>query len=244
MATFVKGNIVQVTPTIDCTWDQWSADHSQLCDKICDVVDVKYESWTNQTFVEVSYRGKQLWFLDRHLIIVDDYEEIYYESIHKACEELQRQERICKNLRDEILSDVFTPEEYRVEDKESKSQQESDIDNIFDDWEEVTTKEVIPLPVNGGIMTSPSDPKATADENRKKIRRIKSLGKKIVKKDKSKMSGSLSSSWTLTEEELQELQDYIDSLPDLATTTTDSRDIDYGWDDQWDGEWDNDGNAD
>jgi len=244
MATFVKGNFVKVQPGVDWKWDQWSNKHTNLCDKVCTVVDIKYESWVNQLFVEVeSKSGERLWFLDHHLIIVDDYEEIYFESIHKACEQLQHHEGICKKLRDEILYDIFTPEELRASHDE-KSKLENEVDNIFNDWEENTTKEIIPLPGLGGTMTNPPTPKSSADDARKKIRRIKSLGKKISKKDKSTMSGSLTSSWTLSDEELEELQDYIDSLPDTATSTTGGRDIDYGWDDQLADDWENDGNAD
>ena len=48
-------------------------------------------------------------------------------------------------------------------------------DDFFDDddWEEVTTKEIIPLPGNGGTMTTPTDPKAKANSHRKKVRKIK-----------------------------------------------------------------------
>tara|TARA_Y100001938_G_C8098596_1_gene439933 strand:- start:1479 stop:2201 length:723 start_codon:yes stop_codon:yes gene_type:complete len=240
MATFVKGDFVQVQPTVDWRWDQWSSDHTDFCEKICTVTDVKYEQWVNQLFIEVDYRGKRLWFLDHHLIKVDNYEEIYFESIHKACEDLQRHEKICKKLRDEILEGVFGDEK-RIEEEPAP---EPDEESIFDDWQEVTTKEVIPLPGNGGTMTSPHDPKATADSNRKKIRRIKNLGKKISKKDNSSTSGSLASNWSLTDEELEELQDYIDSLPYSDPSTTGNRDIDYGWDEQWDDEWGNDGSAD
>jgi len=229
MAKFVKGDVVQVTPNIDWRWDQWSSDHSQLCSKICNIVDIKYESWTNQTFVEVSYRGKRVWFLDHHLIVVDDYEEIYFESIHRACEELQRHERICKKLRDEILSDVFTPEEYKSSRNEVDVQKEKSDDEFFKDWEEVTTKEVIPLPGNGGTMTTPKDPdpKAQASTHRKKVRKIKNLGsKKIIKKDASK---NLTDSWTLSDEEIQELEDYLDTLP-YSNTPDQSGDYDYEYD--------------
>ena len=233
MATFVKGNFVQVQPGVDWKWDQWSAKHTDFCGKTCTVTDTRYESWVNQLFVEVDYRGERLWFLDNHLIIVEDYDEIYFESIHKACEELQRHEAICKKLRDEILDGVFNPDGTPVE----KTEDKKDKDEIFDDWQEVTTKEVIPLPGNGGTMTTPSDPKATADSNRQKVRKMKSLGKKITKKGKQKISGSLSSSWTLTDEELKELEEYIESLPDVntaTTTTSDDYDLDYNiWDNDY-----------
>ena len=239
MATFVKGNFVQVTPKVDWKWDQWTINHTNVSGKTCTVTDTNYEKWTDQLFVEVDYRGERLWFLDRHLIIVDDYDEIYFESIHKACEELQRHEEICKRLRDEILEGVFSPASGSAQEANDNEE-----DNIFDDWQEVTTKEVIPLPGNGGTMTSVPDPKETANANRNKVRKMKSLGKKIQKKSSGNMSGSLSGSWTLSEEELKDLQEYIDSIPDLGTSSS-SRDYDYDysvWDDEWD--YNGDGNAD
>jgi hypothetical protein len=239
MATFVKGNFVKVQPGVDWKWDQWSINHTNLCDKVCTVTDIKYEQWVNQLFIEVeSNSGERLWFLDHHLVIVDNYDEIYFESIHKACEQLQHHESICKKLRDEILDGVFNP----YAGQEVQQTEATPDDDIFNDWQEVTTKEVIPLPGNGGTMTTTPDPKTVANSNRNKVRKIKSLGKKITKKGKQKISGSLSSSWTLSDEELKELEEYIDSLPD-ANTSTSSRDIDidYGWDDDWD--W-NSGNGD
>jgi hypothetical protein len=232
MATFVKGDFVQVTPNVDWKWDQWKIDHTNLCNKTCKVVDTNYEKWTDQLFIEVEHRGKRLWFLDRHLIKVDNYEEVFQESIHRACEELQRHEEICKKLRDEILDGVFGTD--TAKEKTKKEEEE-----LYDDWHEVTTKEVIPLPGNGGTMTTSPDPKASADTNRKKIRKIKKIGKKMSSK-KTNSTGSLSSTWTLSEEELQELQDYIDELPYVSQSDS-SGDIDYGYDyDNWDG----DGNAD
>jgi len=233
MATFVKGDFVQVTPKVDWRWDQWKIDHTNLCEKTCKVVDTNYEKWTDQLFVEVEHRGKRLWFLDRHLIKVDNYEEVFQESIHRACENLQKHEEICKNLRDEILHGVFG-----TEPREAKKEEQEE-DELYEDWQEATTKEVIPLPGNGGTMTTPPDPKASADSNRKKIRKIKKIGKKMSSKNTT-TSGSLSSTWTLSEEELQELQDYIDELPYVSQSDS-SGDIDYGYNyDDWDG----DGNAD
>ena len=237
MATFVKGDFVQVTPRVDWKWDQWSYDHTNFCEKTCKVVDTNYEKWTDQLFIEVEHRGKRLWFLDRHLIKVDNYEEVFQESIHRACEELQRHEEICKKLRDEILDGVFgTDTTKNVVDEEEEE--------LYEDWQEATTKEVIPLPGNGGTMTTPPDPKATADSNRKKIRKIKKIGKKMSSK-KTSTSGSLSSTWTLSEEELQELQDYIDALPyaDVSDASS-SRDIDFDYNYEYDNDWESDGNAD
>ena len=228
MATFVKGNLVQVCSRRDWNWDQWSAKHDEFCDKKCNVIDVKFEQWTNQLFIEIEHRGERLWFLDSHLIKVENYDEVTSEALHDAVYKLNETERVCKKVRDEILSGIFDPDQDGTKDKQEFTKI-GDVDPK--DWEEVTTKEVISLPGNGGTMTTPEDPKMIANTNRTKIRKIKSLGKKISKKSSLKPSGSLSSDWTLTDEEIEELQNYIDALPDNTTSTSGDFDINYDWDD-------------
>lgn len=237
MATFVKGDFVQVNARRDWSYQDWSIDHNEFCDKVCKVIDTNFEQWTNQLFLYLEYRGKRLWFRADHVIKVENYDVVCSESMREAIHQLNETERICKKLRDEILCDAFG---ITQEEEKTDAEIEEEIDNIFDDWEEVTTKEVIPLPGNGGTMTNPSDPKSTADTRRKKIRKIKNIGKKISKKPKSSGSGSLSSAWTLTEEEMQELQDYIDSLP----YSDSSGDYDFSYGKDWFDEWEPDGNGD
>ena len=229
MATFVKGDYVQVCPYPDYSWDQWSDEHNKLCKKTCKIIEVNLEQWTNQLFIKVEHRGEHVWFLDSHLIKVDNYEEVFQENIHEAVHQLNETERICKKLRDEILAEAFGCEP-AVEEKEV----EEKTDELYEDWEEATTKEVIPLPGNAGVMQNIPDPKTVASNNRKKIRKIKSLGKKISK-NKTSTSGSLKNQWTLTDEELEELQDYIDALPYANPNTTGDVDFDYDYDYEDDG---------
>ena len=63
MATFVKGDYVQVCPRPDYRWDQWTAKHTNLCDKVCKITEVNFEQWTNQLFIKLDHRGESLWFL-------------------------------------------------------------------------------------------------------------------------------------------------------------------------------------
>ena len=138
----------------------------------------------------------------------------------------RKESKADKRLRDEILHEVFGEEDTELEKPEYKDIEPAN-DNIFDDWEEVTTKEVIPLPGNGGTMTTPkdTDPKATANTHRKKVRKIKSFGskKKIIKKNVQK---NLTDSWVLSDEEIKELEDYLDSLP-YSNTPNQTNDYDY-----------------
>lgn len=234
MATFVKGDYVQITPQVDYGWKHWTPEHTKLAGKVCSIVEVSYEKWTDQTFLHVEHRGERLWFLDHHAIKVENYEEVFSEALHEAVHRLNETERICKKLRDEILEEAFGVNDNTSDDDAEEEQEESLYDP--DDWEEVTTKEVIPLPGNGGTMTTPKDPKATANTNRKKIRKMKAAAQRAT--NKSSASGSLSSAWKLSDDELEDLQDYLDALPYSNPNTTGDIDFDYDYDDWGDGQGD------
>jgi len=221
MAKFVKGNWVEVCHYPDYNWEHWTGKHTDMCKKTAEIVDINKGDWVDETYIEVEYRGKRIWFKDDHLIRVEKYEKIFKESVHEACEQLQRHEKLCKKLRDDILRGVFGEEE---QEEPTKKEEEPPAEDFFDDWQEVTTKEVIPLPGNGGTMTTPSDPKAQASSYRKKVRKLKNLGnKKVIKKDTSK---NLTDSWTLSDEEIQDLEEYLDSLP-YSNNPNQTGDYDY-----------------
>ena len=237
MAKFVKGNWVEVCHYPDYKWEHWTGKHTDMCKKTAEIVDVNKGDWVDETYIEVEYRGKRIWFKDDHLIRVEKYEKIFKESVHEACEQLQRHEKLCKKLRDDILRRVFGEEEDEREVKKKEPETMTD-DDFFGDWEEVTTKEIIPLPGNGGTMTNPDDdPKSSANSHRKKIRKIKGLGtkKKITKKSSSK---KLTDSWTLSDDEIKELEGYLDALP-YSNPPSQTGDYDYKYDtgDDDDTEW-------
>tara|TARA_B100000519_G_scaffold111926_1_gene96968 strand:+ start:1347 stop:2048 length:702 start_codon:yes stop_codon:yes gene_type:complete len=231
MATFVKGNWVEICPYPDYRWEHWSVEHTNLCGKRGQITEVSTDKWTNSTFIEVDHRNQRLWFLPDHLIKVENYNIVFDEAVQEACERLQHHESVCKRLRDEILEGVFgedkPEEELKKELKEEVVEEE-----LYDDWQEITTKEVIPLPGNGGTMTDPSDsPKSKANSHRKKVRTKRG---KVASKAKSKKK-PISDDWTISEEELEELQNYVDNLPYQQTTTDDDYEYFYGDDD--DSDW-------
>lgn len=225
MAKFVKGDWVEVCPYPDYNWEQWSQENSDLCKKTAEITSIAEGDWVDETYVEIEYRGVRVWFKDSHLIKVKNYEIIFSEAVHEACEKLQRHEKKCKQLRDDILHQVFGDESAEPEKPAYRDVEPQD--NLFSDWEELTTKEIIPLPGNGGTMTTPNDPdpKAVADSQRKKARKIKSLGnkKKIIKKSAQK---KLTDSWTLSDEDIKDLEEYLDSLPN-SIPPNQSGDYDY-----------------
>jgi len=225
MIGFVKGDWVEICHYPDYRWEHWTSDHSNFCGKTGKVTDATKDDWTNECFVEVDHRGKRLWFRPDHLIKVKNYNVVFSEAVHDACEQLQRHESICKKLRDEILEEVFGDEK-KTESKAPPEMTQEEEDQLYEDWQEVTTKETIPLPGNGGTMT---DPKATASAHRKKVRTKRG---KVAAKAKSK-KGSVDDDWKISEEELKELQDYMDQLP-YSNPTSDDYEYFYGDDDDTD----------
>jgi len=234
MATFVKGNWVEIQPRADYRWEHWTSLHTDLCGKRGQVTDISGDNWTNEVFIEVDHRGKRAWFLPDHLIRVENYNLVFSEAVQDACERLQSHESVCKRLRDEILEGYFCedkPEESKLEEKMIEEKVLEEVEELYDDWQEVTTKEVIALPGNGGTMTDPSDePKAKANNHRKKARTKRG---KVSSKASAKKK-SISADWSISEEELEELQEYIDTLPHQATPTDD---YDYFYGDDDDSDW-------
>jgi len=232
MATFVKGDWVEIQHRADYRWEHWTGKHTDMCKKTAEVVDVNKGDWVDETYIEVDHRGKRLWFLPDHLIKVENYNQVFDEAVAVACEKLQQHESLCKKLRDEILEGYFGEDKPEENTKEILSTEEED--GIFEDWHEVTTKEVIPLPGNGGTMTDPYDtPKSSANTHRKKVRTKRS---KVAKKAAGKKK-SIKDDWEITEEELEALQEYMDNLP-YSGTPTSPTDYDYLYEgDEDDTDW-------
>ena len=121
-------------------------------------------------------------------------------------------------MRDEMLQRVFG------EDPPPSKKKEEDVqlvqDDLFEDWEEATTDEIIALPGNSGIMTSPpqKDKKKATSKPKKKINRTKTTRKSKIKT--SDTSQALTSAWTLTDAEIKDLEEYLDSLPPSTSTDT------------------------
>ena len=228
MAKFVKGDWVEICHYPDFKWEHWTVDHSNMCGKTGQITDTEVNPWTGDEHIEVDHRGKRQWFLPDHLIKVQNYNIVFSEAVHDACEQLQKHESICKRLRDEILEETFLEPQAKSEVPPEKTEEEEE--QLYDDWQEITTKEVIPLPGNGGTMTDPDDsPKAKANKHRKKVRTKR--GKASAKaKRKSK---SISDDWSISEEDLQELQEYMDTLP-YQNSPTDDYEYTYGDEDDTD----------
>ncbi len=151
MATFYKGDWVEVSDRIKW-WKHWRRSNDVIPGNPCEIIDTK-DSKTHPgvVFLKIKYRDREAWALDSYCIKVDKYDAIFDENIKSACDQLQRHEEICKGLRDGILREVFS------DPQEEKEAEEicTDDDELHSDWDEVTTKECVPLPgLNQSIDTS------------------------------------------------------------------------------------------
>jgi len=235
MAKFFKGDFAKVVPYPDYSWEHWDDANTKLCKKVCKILKVQDDvDWVDEIFVEVEFGTTTAWFKDSHLVKIDDYNEVFHQNMKKACEDLARHEAICKKLRDEILEEVFIGEQ---KEKDKKYEDIAPDDQFFDedDWQEVTTKEIIPLPGNGGTMTSVPDPKKSANTRRKSIR---SKIKQRAKKHTQAVSSSSGSTdvWSLTEEDIDELEEYLGSFPFVGGPPNQSGDFDIDWNDDGNGD--------
>lgn len=151
MATFYKGDWVEVSNKIKW-WKHWRHSNNVIPGNPCEVIEVKdSKAHPGVVFLKVKYRNKEAWALDSYCIKIKKYDAIFDESLKRACDQLQRHEKICKGLRDDILREVFAdPREESEKVYEDIYTDEKD-DELYSDWEEVTTKECVPLP--GGRQT-------------------------------------------------------------------------------------------
>jgi len=233
MAKFVKGDYVQITPRPDYSWEHWTEAHTNLCDKICRVVKVTEGDWVGEVYVEVEYRGTRVWFRDNQMIKVKKSNEIYDDVLKEAIHNLNKREDMFKKMRDEILEDIFGEPRKEETDKliEEPAIDPDPDDQFFDDWEEQTTKDIIPLPGRDPVteedpkaQSSGDDPKSKKTKfSKSKMRKLKSLGKK-----KKLYSSPGAGTWVLSDEDMEELEKFIDSLPTLNDAdSTDDFDFEY-----------------
>jgi len=227
MAKFVKGDYVQITPQPELSWEHWSEENTKLCNRVCQIVELEPGDWVNETYIRVDYQGELVWFRDNQMIKVKKYDEIYNQNIHDACHRLQKNEKTAKRVRDEILNHIFGEPK-----KEEKAKLKEDVrpddqlfeeDEFFDDWQEVTTKEIIPLP--GKSATSGKKPPRKSKN--KKIKGKVKKSKLPSTKKKVYSSSAKGAVQTLVDEDLaEEIEKFLDSLPP-HDNTDDTGDFDF-----------------
>lgn len=182
MAKFFKGDWVRVQPHQDYHWKYWTKKHTEFCDKVVEVSTTS-ESKSNPDVIFLGLRhfsgGKAMWFQDKHCIHEESYDRVFAANMQRAVDRLNEYEAVARRCRDDILRHVFTPED--IEDIEEVWCDDDD-DDYFDnwddeqcedftddeyeeDWENVITKPVVPLP---------------GTKNKTRLRRGK--GSKVVRK--------------------------------------------------------------
>ncbi len=202
MKRFKIGNWVEVTPQKDQKWEYWNNKHDMMKGKFAEIERVEKSKDGKNTFYYLrDLDGRATWFLDHHMILSHKQDRRFIENMRECCKQLQKHEKLCKRLRDEILEDVFI-------DKDDEFLQEFwdddavDLtDDLEEDWETVVTKPVVPLP---GKNTT---------RIRKNLKRV-SKHNKVKTKQNTNSSGSIDTSnidpadW-MTDDEIQ---DYLDDV--------------------------------
>ena len=211
MAMFFIGEWVRVVPRPDPNCKHWTRKHSDFCNQVVEVKKVESsKNFPNIVFLCLRHpKGKQLvWFLDRHCVVEENYDNVFIANMQRAVDKLNRYEKVAKKCRDDILREVFTPEEYRAEEVEDWDQEffdewDDDMcemkDDFEEDWEDVVTKPIVPLP---GQKTNV--------QNIKGSKVIKNALKNSKKKQKATINtNSIDPADWMTDEELT---DYLSEL--------------------------------
>ena len=161
MAKFVKGDWVRIQPHPDFYWDYWTDKHTKFCDKVVEVVRVEpSKSDKGVLFVGVRHfsGGKAMWFQDKHCVAEESYDRVFAANMQRAVDKLNQYEATAKRCRDDILRHVFGPEErddieeiWCDEDDEffdewDDEHCDDEDDEYEEDWENVITKPMVPLP--------------------------------------------------------------------------------------------------
>lgn len=173
MATFKPGDWVQVTPTPDNGWYFWSPMYDQACGRGGKVIQIELDPGNGEgdlleIEVDLPSGKERMIFKDRHLILSTRYDAELSEHHRKAAEELHKWERLKREKTDEMLRYIFGREREKKESSYDPNEfiladypdEEMDWeDPEADEWEDVTTSPMIPLP---GMLT-PRKSKATVN---------------------------------------------------------------------------------
>ena len=202
MKKFKLKNWVEITPQKDEKWQYWNNKHDSMKGAVAEIERIESSKDGKQTFYYLrDLDGRATWFLDHHMILSHKQDRRFIDNMRKSCKELQKHEKLCKKLRDEILEEVFTDgnddffEEFWDEDAVDLT------DDLEEDWETAVTKPVVPLPGKN------------ATKIRKKLKKTAKQSK-VKTKQVSNNSGSINTSnidptdW-MTDEEIQ---DYLDEI--------------------------------
>jgi len=163
MAKFFIGDWVRVIPRRDLRWKPWTTKHTQFCDQVVEVRQVeKSKNHPNVVFLCLKHPAGEtlVWFLDKHCVPEESYDRVFAANMQRAVDKLNRYEAVSKKCRDDILRDIFTPEEFLTDededdhlfdewDDDAVEMRDEFEDELEEDWEDVVTKPIVPLPGRG-----------------------------------------------------------------------------------------------
>ena len=202
MKKFRVKDWVEITPQKDEKFQYWNNKHDRMKGKFAEIERIETSQDGKQTFYYLrDLDGVATWFLDHHMILSHKQDRRFIDHMRKSCRELQRHEKLCKKLRDEILEEVFVDKDDDFFEEFWDDEAVDLTDDLEEDWETVVTKPVVPLP---GKNTT---------RIRKKLKRTAKQNK-VKAKQTSSNSGNIDTSnidpsdW-MTDEEIQ---DYLDDI--------------------------------
>lgn len=168
MSKFNVGDWVEITPTPDYTWDEWTKTHDDFCGAIGVIEEVQEHIHFEDhdmikvvvDFKEAKYDPKfhryWVWFLKKHVVMSSKEQAETRQHLRKQGSDLQKWEATKKKATDNILSKVFKPKKTKRRKKVKKSVPED-----VELWDEKTDP-MIPLPDSiikddNGVIELPDD---------------------------------------------------------------------------------------
>jgi len=209
MRIFKVGDWVEITPQTDRNWSYWKDKHENMKGSFAEIERVEISSDKQHIFYYIrDFNGTGAWFLDRHLILTAKQDRRFVEHMRESCKKLQKHEKLCKKLRDEILEHVFGEEKEEQLDEFWDDDMIDITDDLDADWENVVTKPVVPLP---GKSKRKTKIRKTTKKNlkNKKPKKQNMKAKQKSKVDKDVDTSDMDPADWMTQDELQE---YLDSV--------------------------------
>jgi hypothetical protein len=224
MANFVKGDWVRVSPSPDLFWKYWTEKHSSYCGQVVEVMDVQpSKNYSDVLFLSLKHFDgeSKVWFQDKHCVIEESYDRVFAANMQRACDRLNANEATAKKCRDEVLKQMFGPDDVELIEEvwdddddeffdELDDDQYDDEDEYAEDWENVVTKPVVPLPGK--------------KKKKKKTIRRKTKGGNVIKKAlndaKKKLANATLDTRDMEPEDwmsAEEIENYYQSFDDKDT---------------------------
>ena len=195
---FNVGDYVKIIPTPDKRWPWWQQHHNHYCGRAGELIESQDDPHYAGTLVwKVKIDRTTIWYNENHLMRAKRYDTFLDEEMKKACDKLQEWEKKKKQMRDEMLGHIFSPEETIDTKKEEFDPYDDyecwgdgfqDFDELYEDWEDIPTVETkvpaagsinsTPVPLPGAGTDTSTPKKSKAPKKTKIIKKRSSIKKK------------------------------------------------------------------